>query len=184
MAREFAVRLSNTPSASVGVKWRIDPSLAMSRRDPPGPESAPDVHGVAVRMLAGHQTANVHIGVVAAGAWQIAAESQPDGGGAWQGKESSVAFSPAEEKNGRITITVAHDMIDAEGEGPQVRVIAVDLDGREHHSAPSETGRAGKLSQLTVTFSKLSLKRVNTFRLQTRPYQWAEFDNVSLQAGQ
>jgi hypothetical protein len=183
MAREFAVRLSNTPSEAVGVQWKIDPSLAFSLGNPlVHAESAPDMRGVAVRMLASQQTADVHIGV-AAGAWQTAAESQARGGDVVGGKES-VVFSPAEEKDGSITITVAHDMIDAQGEGPQVRVIAVDLDGREHNWESFQNGRSEKLSQLTVTFSKLSLKDVKTFRLQTRPYQWAEFRNVSLQAGQ
>ena len=91
-----------------------------------------------------------------------------------------MVFSPAQEKDGRLTIAVAHDLHDAHGEGPQVRVIAVDVNGREHRWESSQDGRAGKLSQLTVTFSNLSLKDVKTFRLVTRPYQWAEFRNVSL----
>ena len=140
------------------------------------------MRGVAVRVLAGQQTADVHIGV-AAGAWQIAAESQARGGDVVGGKEG-VVFLPAEVTDGNITITVAHDMIDAQGEGPQVQVIAVDLDGREHPSEPTGNGRAGKLSQLTVTFSKLALQDVKTFRLQIRPYQWADFRNVALQPGQ
>lgn len=32
-------------------------------------------------------------------------------------------------------------------------------------------------------FSKVSLKDIQVFRLQTRPYQWVEFRNVSLQPG-
>jgi len=40
------------------------------------------------------------------------------------------------------------------------------------------------MSQITATFSKLSLKDVKAFRLQSRPFVWVEFRNVSLYAGQ
>ena len=182
MAREFAVRLSNTPSEPVGVRWRVDPSLASSLRGRPElAASAADVRGVAVGIPASQPTADVHVGV-AAGAWQTFAESQARGDVV--GGKANVIFSPAEEEDASTTITVTHDLIGAHGEGPQVRVVAVGLGGREHHSERSRFGRAGKLSQLTVTFSKLSLKEVQAFHLQARPYQWAAFHNVSLQAGQ
>ncbi len=181
IAREFAVRLSNTPSEPVGVQWKIDPCSASALGNPlVRTGNVQGMHGVAVRMPASQQAANVHIGV-AAGAWQTAAESGAYGRDVIGGKES-VVFSPTEEKDGSITITVAHDMIDAEGEGPEVRVIAVEFNGVEHSWASIEHGRAGKFSQRKVTFSKVSLQYVKTFRLQTRPYQWAEFRNVLLQA--
>ena len=171
MAREFAVRLSNTRSEPVDVQWRTDPPSGRSLGNPMvHAESASDTRGVAAVMKASHQTADVHVGV-AAGAWQTAAQCQAHGGDVIAGKKS-VVFSRAVEKDGSITITVAHDIIDSQGEGLQVRVIAVDLDGREHNWEEFDNGRSEKLSQLTATFSKLSLKDVKTFRLQTRPYQW------------
>ena len=183
MAREFAVRLSNTPSEPVGIQWKITPcSKSAGRGAPRLTASAPDIQGVAAQIPASQRTADVQIGV-AAGAWQTAFESQAAGGDVVGGKKS-VVFSPAQEKDGGITMTVAHNMIHAHGEGPQVRVIAVDVDGREHRWDSAQDGRAGKISQLTVTFSNLSLEDVKTFRVVTRPYQWAEFRNVSLQPGQ
>ena len=203
MARELAVRLGNTPAEPVDVQWRIEPSLGISQGTPPRlDDDSANLHGVAARIRAGQQTADVCIGV-AAGPWQFAAESQPLGGDAHGGKRS-VLFSPAEEKDGSVTITIAHDLTNAEGGGPQlrvtirdvqgphfpviardlggpqVRVKAVDSDGREHDCESIVHSRAGRLSQLTATFSNLSLKDVQTFRLLSRPYQWAEFRNVSL----
>ena len=202
MARELAVRLGNTLAEPVDVQWRIEPSLGISQANPPGlAEDSANVRGVAARIRDGQQSADVYVGVTA-GPWQTVAESQSAGGDAHGGKRS-VVFSPAEEKDGSITITIAHDLINTEGEGPQlrviagnggipsqfiavdfgspqVRVVAVDSDGREHACESMVYSRAGRLSQLTVTFSKLSLADVQTFRLLSRPYRWAEFQNVSL----
>ena len=184
MAREFAFRLSNTPPEAVGVRCKTDLWLGHILRAPPVLlESAPGPHGVVARMPASQKATAVHIGV-AAGAWQTAAESKTRGGDVLQLKGSRIAFWPAEEKDGCVTIAVAHDLIDAQGEGPQVRVIAVDLDGLEHSGESCQRTGSEKLTQLMVTFSKLSLKDTKAFRLQTRPYQWTEFCNVSLQAGQ
>lgn len=183
MAREFAIRLSNTPVEPVGVQWKIDPSLALSTRETPGlVPSVPDVHGVAARMLVSQQTGNVHVGI-AVGAWQTIAESQGRGGDVIGGKHN-VVFSPGEKKDKAVTVTVTHDLIDAHGDGPQARIVAVGVDGREHPAEPSGNARAGKLAQLTVKFPNLSLKDVRAFRLQSRPYEWIEFRNVSLQPGQ
>jgi hypothetical protein len=88
-------------------------------------------------------------------------------------------FSPVEEKDGRVTITVTHDIL-----GPESRVVAVGRDGLEHRASASSGGGASSFRQITATFSKLTLKDIKVFRVQTRPYEQAEFHNVSLRPGQ
>ena len=76
---------------------------------------------------------------------------------------------------------VTHDLIDAHGNGPQVQVVAIGTDGQLHPGEPSKSGRADKLTQLTIRFPNLAVKDVKAFRLQSRPYEWVEFRNVALQ---
>jgi hypothetical protein len=180
MAREIAVRLRDLPSEPVGVQWQVQPTSGLSTREPPGlANSMPDVRAIAVRMPANQDTARVRIGV-AAGPWRTVSESgDVQGATAVGSAESGTVFSKPEEKDGNTTITVVHDIADQE-----VRVVTVGADGREHRGSPGQFLSAGKVTQLTVAFPKLSLKEVKAFRLQSRPYQWVEFRNVSLQPGQ
>ena len=76
-------------------------------------------------------------------------------------------------------ISVAHRFADRDA-----RIVAIGADGREHIATSAQWGGGGKLYQITSTFDKLPLKDVKTFRFQTRPYEWVEFRNVSLHAGE
>jgi hypothetical protein len=127
-------------------------------------------------MPASQQTVNVRIGV-AAGGWENVAESMGHGGYTVAGKDS-IVFSPAQEKDGSVSISVAYNIT-----GCEVCLTAVGTDGRGHSASTSQSGNTGKLVQVTATFTKFSLKDIKGFRLVKRPYEWIEFHNVSLQPG-
>ena len=87
-----------------------------------------------------------------------------------------MSFSQATEKDGAVVVSVAHNVTDQD-----VRVVAVNKAGKEIRSGSSKAGSAGVVCQITPTFANVSLQDIKEFRLQVRPYQWAEFKNVSLQ---
>ncbi len=101
----------------------------------------------------------------------ISAESLPGGLG--------IVFASPYEKNGRVVITVTHTLKNSE-----VRIVAVGKDGREHPPDDTAAGWAANMMQMTVEFAKLSLRDIASFRFQSRPYEWVEFRNVSLRAGE
>jgi uncharacterized protein (TIGR03067 family) len=176
VAREIAVRLRDLPSEAVGTSWQFDPPCDFANGNPSRLGTAvKDVRGVAFRAPATSRAVTVRFGV-AAGPWKTVAESQGRGGDVVGG---DAVFSPAAEKDGDTTVSVAHRFGDQD-----VRLVATGFDGQERVGGPSQYGGGGKLHQMTVTFPKLSSKDVKTFRLQTRPYEWVEFRNVSIYAGQ
>jgi hypothetical protein len=174
VAREIAVQVPGGAS----VRWQFDPPMDFSASDRPTGigKDAGYVRAVAVRMLANQQTANVRVGVASV-RWETAGESTGNGGDVGGGKQS-VVFSPAQEKNGGVSVTVTYDRTDWD-----VCLVATVTDGRGYAASETQWGNTGKRAQLTATFAKLSLKDIKGFRLLKRPYQWIEFRNVSLQPG-
>ncbi len=114
---------------------------------------------------------------VAAGPWETVYETAK-GRFSTGTMKGGFAFSPIYEKDGRVIITVTHNIV-----GPQSRVVAVGVDGREHRADSWTNNGADGFVQFTGEFSGLSLKDIKAFRVQTRPYQQVEFRNVSLQPG-
>ena len=176
IAREIVVRLRNVPSEAVGVSWQFDPPCDFATGNPSRLGSGmKDIRAVAIRVPGASRTVTVRFGV-AAGPWKTVAEGQGRGGDVLGG---DAVFSPAVAKDGNSIISVAHRFADQE-----VRVVADGLDGQERVGTPGPNGGGGKLFQMTATFSKALPKDIRKFRLQTRPYQWVEFRNVSLYPGQ
>ena len=128
--------------------------------------SLPDVPAVTVRVG------------LAAGPWQTVCEAA-SGSGSIGTQIGGFAFSPVFEKDGSATITVTHDIADRDS-----RVVAVALDGRE--LAPNSWSGAGasNFHQITATFSGLRPEAIKAFRVQTRPYEWVEFRDVSIRPGE
>ena len=175
--REFAILLHNLPSEPVGTLLEFDPTY--------------DAAGGGKPKLLGKYTGELYVEsvslpnkptvtvrfAIADGPWTTACESEQS---AFIGTSTGgFGFSPAIEKDDGLIITVTHDIIH-----PDTRVIALDMAGKEHYASSSGGGGAHNFRQITATFSKLALKDVKTFCLQTRPYKWVEFRNVSLRAGQ
>ena len=176
IGREIAVRLHDLPSEIVGTSWQFDPPCDFATGNPSRLGSGlKDLRAVAMRAPAASRTVTVRFGA-AGGPWKTVAESQGRGGDVLGG---DAVFSPAVEKNGDVILSVAHRFA-----GQDARVVAGGRDGQERLGTPGQHGGGGNVYQMTITFSKLSLKDVKVFRLQTRPYEWAEFRHVSLRSGQ
>ena len=64
------------------------------------------------------------------------------------------------------------------------RVVAIDREGAVIPASQSGGGSVTDMVQLAVTFPGLKWEDIREFQLQVRPYQWAQFNNVSLRPGQ
>ena len=175
-AREFAIRLTNLPQEGIGHRWAFDPpgSCAGGGTVIVDGHAVPELRGVAATVPAGQDYITVRYGV-AAGPWTTVATHGTIGSGSSSHEKLGVSFSEAIEKEGKVVISVAHNVTDQD-----VRVVAVSKAGEELRSGAFNTGGAGDVRQITPTFADVSLKDIKHFRLQVRPYEWAEFTNVSL----
>ena len=99
-------------------------------------------------------------------------------GDAFVSEDANIVESKASEAKGTTSLTFSHKMIDLE-----VRVVAIDLDGRQHKCNRSNGYDSGDLNLTTALFYKLPLAKIKEFRLQSRPRRWVELRNVSLQPG-
>ncbi len=88
------------------------------------------------------------------------------------GQAQQIAFfGTTEDKSGDTILTLTHQLA-----GEDVRVVAVDAQGAEHASTTHfATGDRHKF-----TIPRLSPNYVREYRMQVRPYRWAEFNNVQL----
>ncbi len=178
VAREFAVQWHNLPSELAGTAVSFDPTYNAFAGGNPN-RLGKKVAGLETMTvsLPAQRTLTVRVRV-AAGTWRTACETER-GNTSMDTLTGAFAFSPIHETDSGVAMTVAHSIV-----GPESRVVAVGLDGREHRATDQSGGGAGNFVQMTATFSKLSLKEIKVFRVQTRPYQWVEFRNVSLHSGQ
>jgi hypothetical protein len=177
VAREFVVHWHNLPSEPVGTGVSFNPSYNAYAGDNPK-RLGKEVAGLQAMTVSLPDQPTVTVSVsMAGGPWQTVLET--DGGSRSMGtRKGGFAFSPPSEKDGRVAITVTHDII-----GPESRVVAVGWDGREHRASSCSSTGAHDFLQLTATFSPLLLKDIKVFRVQTRPYEQVEFRNVSLRPG-
>ena len=189
IAREFAVRLGNLPSEpeAVGTSWELGLHLGLhetsswSRGNPMRlGTSVDDLRAMFARVPAATKTLTVRFGL-AAGPWDTLLKCGQRGNmGVAPGTRSGVIFAePIENTDKTIVAQVSY----RRGYG-QERIVAVDNKGQEHTASSTHNPVAADVAQLTAVFSDLSLKEIKEFRFQSRPYQWVEFRNVSLQPGE
>jgi len=96
-----------------------------------------------------------------------------------RGTDLDVSFAQPYEQEKSVFITVAHNIPPDQ----QVRVVAVLADGNEVTSGWNPEVANGHVQQITQSFGGLSIKDIKEFRVQARPFQWAEFKNVPLRPG-
>ena len=177
-AREFAVQWRNLPAEPVGTEVSFEPTYnAFAGGD--SKRLGKKVAGLETMTVSLPDRPTVTVRAsLADGPWQTVYEGGTQGGsvGTMQG---GFAFSPIQETAGGIAVTVTHNIL-----GPQSRVVAVGRDGKKHRASSCEGAGAANFLQVTATFPGLSRKAVKAFRVQTRPYRYVEFRNVSLRPGQ
>ena len=92
------------------------------------------------------------------------------------GTDIDVSFAEPYEQEKSVFITVAHNVPPDQ----QVRAVAVLADGKEVAGGWNPQVANGHVQQITQSFGGISIKDVVEFRVQARPFQWAEFKNVPL----
>ncbi len=124
------------------------------------------------------ESCSVYFGV-AAGAWVTAAEFDGKSATSMATPFGAVAATKAFSDARRIVEHVCTDI-----RNHDCRLVAVDTRGRLHLPAPpTPDWRSMGPFAVQATYTDLPLAEVKAFRLQVRPYQWAEFRNVSLVPG-
>jgi hypothetical protein len=62
----------------------------------------------------------------------------------------------------------------------QVRVVAILANGKKVFSGVGPQVSDGQVHQITAGFRNVAIKDIKLFRLESRPFQWAEFKNIPL----
>jgi hypothetical protein len=92
-----------------------------------------------------------------------------------------ILSAPSEEK-GSARIVAAFDLDDLDHQ--EVRMIAIDMENREHIADKHYQGKARGAHVLIAQFANLPLATIKEFHFQSREIQHIEFRNVSLHPGQ
>ena len=123
----------------------------------------------------GRETTNIKVGI-ATGPWNTAAEH--DGRSMTTKGNSDFIFSQAYETGTAVNIVVSGKW----QKDRTQRIVAIDTNG-DLHADSSGSVASGGIQQMTGRFDNMKLSQIKEFRIQTRPYQWVEFRNVSLKPG-
>ncbi len=173
-AREFAVRVSNLPEKLLISRWDLPnaSSTASGRPHDAANQPTPGLQIIAITLPEDQKTGTVRFGV-AAGPWKTEIRNGTNRTAHGRMK-LSVIFGEAREEQGRVAVTVSHDQAE-----DALRLVAVDSDGVEHPPIRSSGSGVRDYFQRDAAFD-LPIARFREFRLQSRPFQWAEFAGVVL----
>jgi hypothetical protein len=177
--REIALRWIHEPQ---DVTVRLSPNTSSWY----GGCRAIDAHGKelpGVKVVAGtfvktQKTCNLNF-KIAAGSWETLTENSGRGYVTYSDKNHGYAFSQAVEINGATQITISHDIVERD-----IRIVAVDHEGREIATENRGGGNVKGFSQLTAIFYGLPLKSIKAFRLQARNWQQVEVTGIALNPGE
>jgi serine/threonine protein kinase len=174
-AYELAIRAESPADENINDQWLFDPPNNSAH----GPSWLQENVGMAlstadVSVPKSVSSINIKYGV-AAGPWTTISSSDPKGGST----DGKLIFAKALESDGSSTTTVTHQI-----DNCATRLVAATNDGRTITASSAQGITTIKyLSQMQYTFKGLRLADVREFRFQTRPYEWVEFKNISLQPG-
>lgn len=178
--REMAIRLWGPEDLvkQTSVNWKISNSSSSSGNIGDRDENGNQImhtRAVAFKCNDDRQSLDFRL-AVATGTWKTVASAHPAGGTTNDSlNDRSVIFYPAYERDSSVVVSVAH-LIDQ----IQSRVVAIDEAGDFHTARRSSGSRGDELTGFTYTF-EMPLNKIRSFQLQTRPYEWITFKNVSLQ---
>ncbi len=181
--RAFVIRHEGFPPDS-STDFEFEPS-AITTSQNPGPyqkgRSLLDHEIVVAHLRPDLRSVTLRAGL-AAGPWQSLVKREPQAGtsGNFQheGRDWTVLFQDPIESGAQTQLTASHSA----ARGWETRIVAMDLEGRQH-LAPRSYQSSSSVALTTARFDKLPLAQIKEFQFQVRPYRWAEFRNVSLQAG-
>ena len=183
-----AARLTGVPTAELGlIKWEFTGAKHASSTNAYRGSTLLYSEGMlaaAAKFPKDVQISTLRLGI-AAGDWQtIAAGSH---WGVYRHGEDSIIVDEPSVGGGPgsvrpdevgLHIGVTHNIADRD-----FRVVAVGKDGTVHQSSRTGSWGAQNLRLTTGSFPNLS-EGLPEFRFQVRPYEWVEFKDISLRAGQ
>jgi len=178
--REIAIRWIRKSPDDITTSWSViggGSTAGGKALDVDGKQVEP-IEALAVAFPANKKTCLVRF-IVASGVWDTLAETDGQSVESQGKRQLGFAFAPAYEHEGATKITIAHNVGDRD-----VRIVAVDRDGKSIPSSPASSAGAQGFIQMTASFPGLRLKDVKEFRVQSRVFQVVEIQNVSLQPGQ
>jgi len=176
-----AMRLKGKSAAKMGqVKWRF------RRADGYARTTYYDKNVLAgwVRFPKYVKTTTLRLGI-AGGDWQTLIAFE-DYGSYRKGKDSIAVSKPygpygplgsgLREKG--LYIRVVYNVTDRD-----VRIVAVDKNGKVHLSSSGGSGGTRELRRTIVNFRDLTQDKLQEYRFEVRGYEWVEFRNIALRPG-
>ena len=136
----------------------------------------PDFVTITASFPKNQNTVTIPLGV-AAGSWKSFAITDGRGERSTSAGDKVVRFEAAYQKEAKTYLMVWHNFHDA-----VARLIAIDTSGKPQIGNEVEGGIGKGVEGYKYAF-EVPLKEITTFHLQTRPYQWVTFKNVSLRPG-
>jgi|GEM_PF-3796700 len=177
-AREIAFRVTNQNSEPVGLSWSVKPQTDRLSVTTSSDAGAEDIHSMAVVMPTDQKAISVRIGV-AAGEWKMAGiQPRPSDEADMDNMNGpgQIVFAPATESDGNAVVVAASTINNFD-----MRLIAIGYDHKEHIASSMSNGGNATLHQISARFNGLPLKDVFQFVLQTRPYEWVQFQDIAMQ---
>ena len=119
------------------------------------------------------ESTDINVGI-AAGPWRTESTQKADFSGVYSTR--GVIWHGPVESGKKTVLNFAHTLLDK-----NVRVVAIDKNGKEHTGGSTSSQKAGMIS--VQTNFRLPLSKIKEFRSQTRDYEQFTFKSVSLRPG-
>ncbi len=176
IAREIAIQWHMPAGSGTTAGWSVTPSMAYAggRPEDANGKPLPKIEAAGVVMPGSQETCTLTF-EIAAGEWETMNETDGTYFGSQGVRKHGYSFAPAYESKGSVMITISHNVLEKD-----VRVIAVDSQGKLLADGGSMGGGAADFRQTTGRFPNLKLKDIHAYRLQARPYQRVEVRDISV----
>jgi beta-lactamase regulating signal transducer with metallopeptidase domain len=173
--REIAVKVAGFDPENVSIKYSV-PAAGSTSTNIAG--EAGDITSIACELPRFLESHEVRVGA-ASGSWQTVASQAADfrANSIQETDAGSITWAAPLEVKGEAAISLAHPFVK-----DNVRIIAEDKEGQVV-TAHYREGRGTSIMGAVRLRFPIPLSRVSKFHLQTRPYEWVEFKNVSLKPG-
>jgi hypothetical protein len=171
--RAVVVRLNGVPPGAEHKWWINEANGGSQGRAKLDGKPVPGLSEIVTEFPSGMKTCTVRF-EVAAGPWQTVKTWGKEPGALGSRIGPSYIFGGAIATKEGTTLSVTHDIQDV-----SVRLVAVDLDGKEHPAARTSWSGVKEFHQLVGEFD-LPPERIKEFQVQTRPYERVEVPGVPL----
>lgn len=180
LVREIAVRWVESPPAGVTVNWSVDGFGSTAGGKPLAADGKPIARlgAVAHAFPRNAKTCSLTISV-SGGAWETVAETNGQDLFSEGGPQFTFAFTPTSQRDGKLVLTVAHNVEDRE-----VRIIAVKRDGKTLIVGQTNSVGGRGFLQSTAEFADLALDDVQKFCVQARARSHWQVREISLWPGE